>query len=78
MGLVNAVVEPDQLWDEVDRWIADIKNVSPVILQMQKMSFNRHDHFQVPEVAPIQEYIPDYVKSEECRERRRPSSSVER
>ena len=70
MGLVNAVVEPDQLWDEVDRWIADIKNVSPVILQMQKMSFNRHDHFQVPEVAPIQEYIPDYVKSEECRERR--------
>ena len=70
MGLVNTVVEPEQLWAEVDRWITDIKNVSPVILQMQKMSFNRHDHFQAPEVAPIQEYMPDYVTSEECRERR--------
>ncbi|MDA0735299.1 MAG: enoyl-CoA hydratase-related protein [Chloroflexi bacterium] len=70
MGLVNAVVEPNQLWAEVDRWIADIKNVSPVILQMQKMSFNRHDHFQEPETTPIQEYMPDYFASEECRERR--------
>jgi 2-ketocyclohexanecarboxyl-CoA hydrolase len=70
MGLVNTVVEPNQLWAEVDRWIADIKNVSPVILQMQKMSFNRHDHFQEPEMAPVQEYIPDYFASEECRERR--------
>ncbi len=70
MGLVNTVVEPDQLWTEVDRWIADIKNVSPVILQTQKMSFNRHDHFQEPEMTPIQEYMPDYVASEECRERR--------
>ena len=70
MGLVNAVVEPDQLWAEVDRWIADIKNVSPVILQMQKMSFNRHDHFQEPELTPFQEYMPDYSASEETRERR--------
>ena len=70
MGLVNAVVEPDQLWAEVDRWIADIKNVSPVILQMQKMSFNRHDHFQVPVTTPMQEYMPDYGASEETRERR--------
>ncbi len=70
MGLVNAVVEPEQLWAEVDRWIADIKNASPVILQMQKMSFNRHDHFQEPEVAPIQEYMPDYQTTEEARERR--------
>jgi 2-ketocyclohexanecarboxyl-CoA hydrolase len=70
MGLVNSVVEPDQLWAEVDRWIADIKNVSPVILQMQKMSFNRHDHFQEPATTPIQEYMPDYMASEECRERR--------
>ncbi|MCI0800012.1 MAG: hypothetical protein J4O06_14630, partial [Chloroflexi bacterium] len=55
---------------EVDRWIADIKNVSPVILQMQKMSFNRHDHFQEPELTPFQEYMPDYSASEETRERR--------
>ncbi len=70
MGLVNAVVEPDQLWAEVDRWIADIKNVSPVILQMQKMSFNNHDHFQEPELTPMQEHMPDYSASDETRERR--------
>ena len=71
MGLVNVVVEPNQLWTEVDRWIADIKNVSPVILQAQKMSFNNHDHFREPELTPMQQYIPDYVASDECRERRR-------
>lgn len=70
MGLVNKVVEPDQLWNEVDRWIADIKNVSPVILQMQKLSFNRHDHFIAPDHSPVQDYIPEYFKSDECRERR--------
>ena len=70
MGLVNVVVEPGQLWAEVDRWIDDIKNVSPVILQMQKMSFNRHDHFQEPELAPIQQYMPDYQATEEAQERR--------
>lgn len=70
MGLVNKVVEPAQLWEEVDRWIADIKRVSPVILQMQKISYNQHDHFIVPDKSPVQEHIPDYFASEECRERR--------
>ena len=54
----------------MDRWIADIKNVSPVILQTQKMSFNRHDQFQDPAMPPIQEYMPDYQATEEARERR--------
>ncbi len=76
MGLVNIVVEPDNLWAEVDRWIADIKNVSPVILQMQKISFNRHDHFQDPETTPMEEHMPDYLASEECLERR--TSFIER
>ena len=70
MGLVNKVVEPSQLWEEVDRWIADIKRVSPVILQMQKISYNLHDHFIVPDESPVQEHIPDYYASEECQERR--------
>lgn len=70
MGLVNKVVEPDQLWAEVDRWIADIKNVSPVILQMQKISYNQHDKFIRPEIEPVEEHIPDYLASEECKERR--------
>ena len=70
MGLVNKVVEPNQLWPEVERWITDIKNVSPVILQMQKISFNQHDDFILPEKGPVQEHIPNYATSEECRERR--------
>jgi dihydroxynaphthoic acid synthetase len=76
MGLVNVVVEHGDLWTEVDRWIADIKNVSPVILQMQKISFNRHDHFEDPETTPMQEHMPDYLASEECLERR--TSFIER
>jgi len=76
MGLVNIVVEPDKLWAEVDRWIADIKNASPVILQMQKISFNRHDHFQDPATTPMEEHMPDYLASEECLERR--TSFIER
>ncbi len=70
MGLVNRVVEVDQLWPEVDRFVAAIKNVSPVILQMQKISFNQHDDFVVPERSPVAEHIPDYFESDECRERR--------
>ena len=76
MGLVNIVVEPDKLWTEVDRWIADIKGVSPVILQMQKISFNRHDHFEDPDTTPMEEHMPDYLASEECLERR--TSFIER
>lgn len=76
MGLVNIVVEPNQLWTEVDRWIADIKNVSPIILQMQKISYNRHDHFENPATTPMQEHYPDYLASEECLERR--TSFIER
>ncbi len=70
MGLANSVVEPDQLWAEVDRYVAAIKNVSPVILQMQKISFNQHDDFVKPERSPVAEHIPDFLASDECRERR--------
>lgn len=70
MGLVNKVVEPDELWDEVDRWVARVKNVSPVIVQMQKISYAQHDDFIKPDTGPVQAYIPNYQQSEECRERR--------
>ena len=70
MGLVNKVVEPHQLWDEVDRWIGYVKNVSPVIVQMQKISYNQHDHFEIPEVGPVQQHIPDFSASQEGQERR--------
>ena len=70
MGLVNKVVEPNELWDEVDRWIGYVKNVSPVIVQMQKISYRQHDDFVLPEVGPVQQHIPDFSASEEGRERR--------
>ena len=70
MGLVNKVVAPDELWDEVDRWIGYVKNVSPVIVQMQKLSYNQHDHFEIPEVGPVRQYIPDFAASAEANERR--------
>jgi naphthoate synthase len=70
MGLVNKVVEPNGLWAEVDRWIKLIKNVSPVILQMQKISFLEYNDHILPDVGPVQRHIPDYMASEECMERR--------
>lgn len=70
MGLVNKVVEPDELWPEVERWIADIKRMSPVLLQTMKMSFHNHDNFIVGEKSPARQYVPDYNTSEEAKERR--------
>ncbi len=70
MGLINRVVDVDQLWPEVDRWLESIKAVSPVILQMQKISFNQHDDFVLPEQSPVAQHIPDYSASEEGQERR--------
>jgi len=70
MGLVNKVVEPQELWDEVDRWIGYVKNVSPVIVQMQKISYKQHDDFVIPEVGPVQQHIPDFAASAEGHERR--------
>jgi dihydroxynaphthoic acid synthetase len=70
MGLVNKVVEPHELWAEVERWIGYVKNVSPVIVQMQKISYRQHDDFINPDVSPVQQYIPDYAASAECHERR--------
>jgi dihydroxynaphthoic acid synthetase len=70
MGLVNRVVEPDQLWPEVDRWIAMVKNVSPVILQMQKISFNQFDDHVRPDKSPVEEHIPNFNESGEALERR--------
>ena len=40
MGLVNAVVPPDKLDEEVDKWCAEIKERSPTALAIAKRSFN--------------------------------------
>jgi 2-ketocyclohexanecarboxyl-CoA hydrolase len=40
MGLVNAVVPPDKLDEEVDKWCADIRERSPTAIAIAKRSFN--------------------------------------
>jgi len=39
-GLVNAVVEPDELVDEVRRWADELLALSPTSLQLVKRSFD--------------------------------------
>ena len=72
MGLVNTVVPADKLVDEVKRWCEDIKRMSPVILQMQKIGFNEYGDHVKPELGPFQRYFKgSYSESEESVERRR-------
>src|SRR5215468_9171536 len=40
MGLVNAVVAPERLDEEVERWCAELKERSPTALAIAKRSFN--------------------------------------
>jgi 2-ketocyclohexanecarboxyl-CoA hydrolase len=40
MGLVNAVVPADRLDEEVDRWCAEIRQMSPTAVAIAKRSFN--------------------------------------
>jgi 2-ketocyclohexanecarboxyl-CoA hydrolase len=40
MGLVNAVVPPDKLDAEVDKWCAEIREKSPTAIAIAKRSFN--------------------------------------
>jgi 2-ketocyclohexanecarboxyl-CoA hydrolase len=40
MGLVNTVVPPDKLDEEVDRWCAELKERSPTAIAIAKRSFN--------------------------------------
>lgn len=41
MGLVNAVVPPEALDDEVERWCAEIAALSPTAIAIAKKSFNQ-------------------------------------
>ena len=70
MGLVNSVVPPEELEAEVDRYCALIKNNSPVILQLEKLTFNKIGEFTKDHRSPADQYIPDYNESEEAEERR--------
>ena len=70
MGLVNSVVPPEELEAEVQRYCDLIKNNSPVILELQKITFNEAAEFMEDQPSPTQRYAPDYDRSEEAEERR--------
>ena len=70
MGLVNSVVPHEGLEDEVLRYCNIIKNNSPVILQLQKITFNEVAQYMEGVPSATERYAPDYIKSEEAEERR--------
>ena len=70
LGLVNSVVHHDDLEAEIDRYCAIIKNNSPVILQLEKLTFNEIAEFSKNNPNPAQQFIPNYSASEESTERR--------
>ena len=70
LGLVNSVVPHNELREEVDRYCKLIKNNSPVILQLEKLTFNEIGGFTKDKQIPAKQFIPDYAKSEEATERR--------
>ena len=70
MGLANSVVPHEQLRDEVIRYCNLLKNNSPIILELQKITFNEVTQYMEEIAAPTQRYFPDYEESEEAEERR--------
>ena len=70
MGLANSVVPHDRLEAEVQRYCAIIKNNSPVILELQKMTFNEVTDYMEGIPNPAATFMPEYSSSEESEERR--------
>ncbi len=70
MGLANSVVTHDKLKDEVIRYCNLIKNNSPVILQLEKITFNESAEYLEEIGNPTERYAPRYSESEEAEERR--------
>lgn len=69
-GLVNSVVAHEELEAEVARHCALIMNNSPVILQLQKITFNEMTEYAESMPSATDRYAPDYIKSDEAEERR--------
>lgn len=69
-GLVNSVVPHEQLDEEVERYCNLIKNNSPVILQLEKITFNEMTEYAEAIPSPTDRYASEYHLSEEAEERR--------
>ena len=70
MGLVNSIVHHDRLEKEVEKYCSLIKNNSPVILQLEKLTFNEIGDYSKGKESPAAQFIPDYNQSDEATERR--------
>jgi dihydroxynaphthoic acid synthetase len=70
MGLVNSVVPHQELESEVQRYCGLIKNNSPVILQLQKLTFNEVVDYMEGRPSATERFAPDYITSGEAEERR--------
>ena len=69
MGLVNKVVPCEKLKTEVDQWCQDLILGSPIILQLQRITFDEaSDGLRI--LSPTERYAPDYLDSTESLERR--------
>ena len=72
MGLVNAVVPPEKLEEEVDRWCEEILAKSPTCIQVLKESFDREIDVLHSASGPFGQIVesinPEFMNSEERRE----------
>jgi naphthoate synthase/2-ketocyclohexanecarboxyl-CoA hydrolase len=68
MGLVNAVVPDEQMWDEVDRWCEELLEKSPGCLEILKASFDQEmDGYNEMGILSSQFY-PDWFDMPEGKE----------
>lgn len=68
MGMVNAVVPPERLDEEVERWCAELKERSPTALAIAKRSFNA-DTEQLRGISSLGfEAVALYYGTEESKE----------
>jgi 2-ketocyclohexanecarboxyl-CoA hydrolase len=68
MGLVNAVVPPEELDAEVDRWCAEIAALSPTAISIAKKSFNL-DSEQIRGISALgMQALSLFYQTEESRE----------
>ena len=70
MGLVNSVVPAEKLKDEVVRYCNLIKNNSPVILELEKITFHEIAGYTEDLPSPTERYMSNYDESDEAEERR--------
>ena len=58
MGLVNAVVPLDKLWDEVDQWCQELLSLSPGCLEILKAAFDQEmDGYAEMGILSSQHYL---------------------